>query len=208
MYTKWPQVNGVAERIFGSNADSRLIYVMRNPALRSISHYWHNVHMGSEYHDLLDAIRADARYIDCSRYAMQLSPYLEVFPRDRLRLITFEALIHHTPETLRDVYAWLGVDDAFRPKGIHKKSNETPPVVLRSSALGVAVRRVNRRTLGSRFINSWARRILSRPCERARQDMAAALGHLRTELQPEIDQLESQFDRTLQIPEWDLAADS
>ena len=34
VYTKWPQVNGAAERIFGSNADSRLIYVMRNPALR------------------------------------------------------------------------------------------------------------------------------------------------------------------------------
>ena len=89
--------------------------------------------MGSEYHDLLDAIRADARYIDCSRYAMQLSPYLEVFPRDRLRLITFEALIHHTPETLRDVMLGWGLT---MPSA--RKASTRSPMKHRRSCSGQA----------------------------------------------------------------------
>jgi hypothetical protein len=39
-YTHLPLASGVVERISQFNPDARLIYVMRDPIARTISHYW------------------------------------------------------------------------------------------------------------------------------------------------------------------------
>ena len=40
-YTKLPIFQGVPERLFRFNPEARLIYIMRNPFDRVVSHYWH-----------------------------------------------------------------------------------------------------------------------------------------------------------------------
>ena len=42
-YTKLHKVTGVAKRIYDFNSDAKLIYIMRDPIERTISHYWHAV---------------------------------------------------------------------------------------------------------------------------------------------------------------------
>ena len=42
-YTKLPVFRGVAERLSRFNPEARLIYIMRNPIERLVSHYWHNI---------------------------------------------------------------------------------------------------------------------------------------------------------------------
>jgi hypothetical protein len=42
-YTHLPDATGVAERIWRFDPNARLIYIMRDPVERTISHYWHKV---------------------------------------------------------------------------------------------------------------------------------------------------------------------
>jgi Sulfotransferase domain len=99
-YTHLPLASGVAERISQFNPDARLIYVMRDPIARTISHYWHRVRYEKEYRPILHAIKNDPRYLDVSFYRMQIVPYLNAFKRDQLKLLTFEELTNNTAETV------------------------------------------------------------------------------------------------------------
>src|SRR5580704_16187248 len=79
-YTKLPVYQGVAERLFRFSPDARLIYIMRNPFERTMSHYWHNVRdtlYGRERRSPLKAIREQPDYVAFGDYAMQLEPYID-----------------------------------------------------------------------------------------------------------------------------------
>ena len=52
-YTKQPLVKGVPEKIRKFNPESRLIYIMRDPIQRTISHYWHRVRWEGEWRPIL-----------------------------------------------------------------------------------------------------------------------------------------------------------
>ena len=62
---------------------ARLIYMVRDPIDRLLSHYLHNPAAG--YDDRARSSRrsptSDSAYVDRSRYAFQLEPYLEHFGR-------------------------------------------------------------------------------------------------------------------------------
>ena len=112
-YTHLPLASGVAERISRFNPDARLIYVMRDPIERTISHYWHRVRHNGECRSITQAIKTDPQYRDVSYYKMQISPYLKAFKRDQLMLLTFEELVGNTAETVRGIFRWLNVDSSF-----------------------------------------------------------------------------------------------
>ena len=95
-YTKLPVYRGVADRLFRFNPDVRLIYIMRNPIDRLLSHYLHNVRdpvYGRERRALLQAVRKRPDYVAFGDYAMQLEPFINLFGRNALYTLTFEALI-------------------------------------------------------------------------------------------------------------------
>ena len=68
-YTHLPLATGVADRIFRFNPDARLIYIMRDPVERTISHYWHRVIHNNELRPIALAIKNDRQYCDVSYYA-------------------------------------------------------------------------------------------------------------------------------------------
>src|SRR5277367_2746147 len=92
-YAKSPLVTGVVERIHAFNPDARLIYLLRDPVERTISHYWHMVRYHSECRSIAAAIRHDTQYVAVSHYAMQLAPFRERFGDDRIMVLTHEALV-------------------------------------------------------------------------------------------------------------------
>lgn len=112
-YTKYPEHKGVPERIASILPDARLIYVVRDPIERIRSHYQHRVLSGAERDPLERAVLEDDRYIDCSRYAMQIERYLPHFPRERVLLMTSERLRTSRAKTVRSAYEFLGVDPNF-----------------------------------------------------------------------------------------------
>lgn len=114
-YTNLPRFQGVAERMRETlGADARLIYMVREPLERILSHYLHNVGGAYETRPLEQALAdPENAYVARSRYAMQLGPYLEAFERDRVLIVANEDLAARRDQTVRRVFEFCGVDAGF-----------------------------------------------------------------------------------------------
>jgi hypothetical protein len=108
-YTMLPGFPGVPERIKQVVPDVKLIYVMRDPIERMISHYYHRRSHRKESRSFHKAMR-DRSYVAASMYAYQLDAYLEHFPREQLLLLTSESLRDDRLTTLRRVFEFIDVD--------------------------------------------------------------------------------------------------
>ncbi|UJA21716.1 sulfotransferase [Thermoleophilia bacterium SCSIO 60948] len=114
-YTNLPRFDGVAGRMASALGDDvRLIYMVRDPIDRILSHYVHNVGGGYESRPIEQALAAPGcSYVERSRYATQLDPYLERFGSERVRVITQDELRDRRAETMRGAFGFLGVDPDF-----------------------------------------------------------------------------------------------
>jgi hypothetical protein len=113
-YTNLPRFQGVAERMRSMLDEPRLIYVVRDPIDRMLSHYLHNLGGGYDDRDLTEAFAdPNSSYVTRSRYAFQLEPYLREFGADRIEIVAREELKRDRPSTMRRVFAFLGVDATF-----------------------------------------------------------------------------------------------
>jgi len=124
-YAKYPLFKECATRINAFNIDARLIYIMRDPVERTISHYWHDVRSGKTEKSMMDAVRSDHTLIDFSDYALQLAQYLNVFPKEQIYVLTLEHFRDNRDDALRGIFEWLGVDATMRVHDL-QRSNETP----------------------------------------------------------------------------------
>ena len=114
-YTNRPRFSGVAERMRATLGErARLIYMVRDPIDRLLSHYLHNHGAGYDPRPLEQAL-ADERsaYVDRGRYAYQLEPYLEHFGRDRVEIVAREDLKQARAATMRRLFGFLGVEQEF-----------------------------------------------------------------------------------------------
>lgn len=114
-YTNLPRFEGVPERmseLLGPQA--RVIYMVRDPVDRLLSHYLHNVGGGYDDRPLAEAI-ADPQnaYVQRGRYAMQLEPYLERFEDSHVLVVTQDELYGDRAGTMRRIFAFLRVDEEF-----------------------------------------------------------------------------------------------
>lgn len=115
-YTNLPRFDGVADRMHELlGAQARVIYMVRNPIERMLSHYLHNVGGGYESRPLNEALtNPGSAYIARSRYAMQLAPYLQAFDRARVLVVANEDLAGQRETTMRRVFEFCGVDEDFQ----------------------------------------------------------------------------------------------
>jgi hypothetical protein len=113
-YTNRPRFEGVAERMRSTLADARLIYMVRNPIDRMLSHYLHNLGGGYDDRTLAEAFAdPQSAYVNRSRYFFQLEPYLEAFGEERIEIVGREELKRDRRATMRRVFEFLGVDPSF-----------------------------------------------------------------------------------------------
>lgn len=123
-YTSAPRRAGVPERIAAAVPDARFVYLVRDPIARTLSQYQMLVAAGKECRSLSEALgeldRSDPRsfYLTCqSLYAHQLQLYLARFREERLLVIDQADLRSDRDGTLREVFAFLGVDPSFSSEG-------------------------------------------------------------------------------------------
>lgn len=109
MYTFLPEWQGTHSRLFAYNPNLKLIYIMRQPVERVISNYSHDLVRGFVKAPPEIAVFEDPTYINRSRYAVQMRPYLEIFPRENVLLLVFEEYIADQSQTLRQIASFLGV---------------------------------------------------------------------------------------------------
>jgi len=113
-YTNLPRFQGVAERIHQHVPDARLIYMVRDPISRILSHWCHATGAGYETRPMEEALASpDQGYVTRSMYWQQLQPYLELFEPSRITVITQEELQTDREGTMRKAFRFAGVDDSF-----------------------------------------------------------------------------------------------
>jgi hypothetical protein len=95
--------------------DARLVYVVRDPVERLISHYHMEVAIGRERRPLAAAVAdsSESRYVTQGRYWMQLAPYLRSFAAGQLLVVDQAELDRDRAASLRRVLAFLDVDPDF-----------------------------------------------------------------------------------------------
>lgn len=136
----------VAERMASVVPGARLVFLVRDPIARAISHYEHLRARGHERRSLDQALaRTRGPYVARSRYHAALEPFLARFPASRILVITQEELLRRRVETIRSVYRFVGVDDSFESPKFERLRNRTQAKGWRHGALrAVAGRRVAR----------------------------------------------------------------
>jgi hypothetical protein len=114
-YTNRPRFEGVAARMRETlGPDVRLVYMVRHPIDRLLSHYLHNVGGGYEERELAEAVaNPQSAYVQRGMYAFQLEPYLDAFEADRVLVVSREELARERDATVRRVFAHGGVDPDF-----------------------------------------------------------------------------------------------
>jgi Sulfotransferase domain len=114
-YTNLPRFRGVPERIRAHvGSDARLIYMVRDPIERILSHWVHATGAGYETGELVAVLsRPDSQYVNRSKYWMQLQPYLELFDEEQIEIVTQEELHTEREATMRRAFAFAGVDESF-----------------------------------------------------------------------------------------------
>ena len=95
--------------------EAKLIYIVRDPIVRIISHYIHQYAAQRENRKLSEALaNSNANpYVFRGKYFMQLEKYLKYFPQCNILVITQEDLYSHRQQTLQKIFGFLEVDDSF-----------------------------------------------------------------------------------------------
>jgi len=65
-------------------------------------------------------------YVDLGYYAEQLGRYLELFPRERLKVILYEELVSDPAAVARDVWGFLGVDPEVELEDLRAQNVANP----------------------------------------------------------------------------------
>ncbi len=205
-YTKMNMVTGVAERIFDFNPECRLIYVMRDPIERTISHYWHAVANNGEHRGLLNALRAEPHYMEVSDYALQLTPYFELFGSEKILTITTERMFYDRPRVIADIFDWLGVDPTHIPGNLNQIENMAPKEMDKASGFGLLYRFRNSRAweLIQGVVPKGAKRLatqrMTKRISKNADETPSAIDYLRPILQHKVRDLETLLQRG--FPEW------
>ncbi|BAM02224.1 sulfotransferase domain-containing protein [Phycisphaera mikurensis] len=111
--TEHPGVPERARRLLG--ADTRLIYMLRDPVQRLLSHHHHECNRGEPL-PLADALDAWPRLVDNSRYAFQAEAWLEHFSADRLLVVFFEDFVRDRAAVVERCCTFLG--SGFSPEAV------------------------------------------------------------------------------------------
>lgn len=166
-YTGHPFVVGAPERMHAVVPDAKLIYLVRDPIERIVSHYVHARFHGLESRPIDEALQdfEANRYVSRSQYAMQLAQYLKYFPAERILVLAREDLDRHRVETLQRVFRFLGVDERVRSwkffRLLHRSDRKRP-----MNRLGAALARTPVMALVDRLPHN-ARWLMVYPISRA-----------------------------------------
>ncbi len=112
-YAAHPRRQGSAKRIKELVPEAKLVYLVRDPIARTISHYKMGVALMGERRPLeeaLEALNPLSPYLASSLYATQVELYREHFPAERMLVVDQGDLLSHPAATLRRIFAFLDVE--------------------------------------------------------------------------------------------------
>jgi hypothetical protein len=115
-YAAHPFYPGPAGRIRALVPDVRLVYLVRDPIERTVSHWLHRASTHVEMPSFEEALDSEqgAWIVGLSRYWLQLEQYLAHFPPEQILVVDSDELRNRRDETLERIFRFVGVDPGFR----------------------------------------------------------------------------------------------
>ncbi|MEM0921603.1 MAG: sulfotransferase domain-containing protein [Pseudomonadota bacterium] len=107
-YTKLPTYPETISRLAEETTAPRLVYVIRDPFDRLVSHYIHEWTMGVMAGSLDEAVEAHPELVAYSRYAMQIRPWIAHFGAEAVCLSSLEQIKADPDGELARVAAHIG----------------------------------------------------------------------------------------------------
>jgi hypothetical protein len=149
-YTKRPDYPDTLARMQAHcGADLRLVYMIRNPMQRLVSHYIHSWSEGEISQPIGAALTQDSRLVDYGRYGWQITPFIEAFGSNSVVLTSLERLRQDPDAELARVAAHIGHkgtvswDDTLGAQNVSSKRTRKLPLhnLLVDNPLATALRR-------------------------------------------------------------------
>lgn len=111
-YSEGPDSLQIAERLAQVDPNAKILYLVRNPAKRAWSSYWHYVRNGSEKREPMAAMTSETspHYVG-SCYHLHVNHYVSVFGRDNVRIIQFEEFVKHADDIYQQIITFLGLEN-------------------------------------------------------------------------------------------------
>ena len=148
--------------------EAKLIYLVRDPIERAISHYVHNWakrRWSTSIRETMLPVE-ESWPLAVSRYHMQLSQYLEYYSMRDLLVVQSERLRRRPGDVMEEVFRFIGVDPSIAQKegafeeehhvSTEKARKNGLAAFLTESALGRAAKNAGKRLVPQRTIE-WAK---------------------------------------------------
>lgn len=113
-YTKLPHHPHTLERMRALLAAPRIVYMIRNPVQRAVSHYIHEWSQGAMGADPVAAFATHPELVDYGRYGMQIAPFLEAYGAEAVLLTSLERLTAEPQAELARIAAHIGLAGPVR----------------------------------------------------------------------------------------------
>jgi len=149
-YSAFPLYRGVPERMAETIPDAKLVYLVRDPIERIVSHYTHRRVNWPDMAPLAETLGPGAFrdwLVKPSHYWLQLEQYLQCFAAEQILVVDSDELRDRRRETLRRIFEFVGVDPSFRSSKFELSHNAATGRT-RLSTSGRVLSSVLDRTLG------------------------------------------------------------
>ena len=202
----WPGVPARARRLLGPGL--KVIYVVREPVARIISHHRHMLSAGETMADIDRSVRSDPRLLAFSRYAAQIGPWMDTLGPDAVQVVQFERFVRQRAATTAELTAFIGLDprpELVNASVVRNKSDELR--VATGAWYGVQRSRLYQSTLRgllpAGLRRSLIQAVLPHAPARPRRPSASTVGYILDSLQGEVERLQRLIGAV--APLWDLA---
>lgn len=110
-YTKLPAYPETVARMHAQRPDLRLVYMIRNPVDRAVSHYIHGWTEGRMGADAAAAFAAHPEIVDYGSYGRQITPFIEAYGPGRVMLTSLEQITADPSRAFGEIAAFLGLPE-------------------------------------------------------------------------------------------------
>jgi hypothetical protein len=179
-YTMRPENEGAADRAYKLlGEDLKIIYLIREPVQRTISHHAHAHARGDCCGDINKSIVTLPRLINYSKYFYQIEPWIEAFGSDNIFILTQDYYINNRKEAVSAIQVFLGLKpfvDQINEKWIgNRRSSLTEDThiskLIRGSAFYKRAVRKLVNTSTRNILKAFFMRRISRPVESLNEEM-------------------------------------
>lgn len=205
-YAMLPMHPEVLERSRALQPETRIIYIVRDPIDRAISHHHHDFALGLCGPDIDQEVYRHPEIVDNTRYATQLGPWVERFGRERVLAVRFEDYVSDRATGIARVQNFLGLRaQPLASDAIHNSSEGRRVAVGAWARVSQseAYRRLVRPLMSERVRRRIMSSVLPAAPDRPDPPSEETLAYLASELGPEVDSLASLIG---QPPWWDVEA--